>query len=161
MFQMKGSTANNPFTSYLESRATIKVLVIPGLVTFPTKTQKYFNILCRFSCIPLQTITPPTKAAPVGVDSLNRKVKVESARGGDRFGFQSLSYQYGAVYFQFINGKIMFDRNDMSILRVTEFNPHDRPLAILDFATAQQQKILQKLSIHFSGGQTLLFLPQA
>ena len=26
MFQMKGSTANNPFTSYLESRATIKVL---------------------------------------------------------------------------------------------------------------------------------------
>ena len=130
MFQMKRSTANSPFTSCLESRATIKVLVIPVGNISNKEFQKYFNILCRFSCIPLQTITPPTKAAPVGVDSLNRKVKVESARGGDRFGFQSLSYQYGAVYFQFINGKIMFDRNDMSILRVTEFNPHDRPLAI-------------------------------
>ena len=101
MFQMKRSTANSPFTSCLESRATIKVLVIPVGNISNKEFQKYFNILCRFSCIPLQTITPPTKAVPVEADSLNRKIKVESGRGDNRFGFQSLSYQYGAVYFQF------------------------------------------------------------
>ena len=99
MFQMKRSTANSPFTSCLESRATIKVLVFLVGNISNKDFQKYFNILCRFSCIPLQTITPPTKAVPVEADSLNRKIKVESGRGDNRFGFRVYPTNMGQFIF--------------------------------------------------------------
>ena len=137
MFQQTKSNINTFFTSYLESRATIKILVIPVGNISNKNFQNYFNRLCQFSCIPLQTITPPAKLVPPtnvntssSISSFGKLKKKRNSHNEGSSSVFNISYEYGAIYFQFINGKKILDRNEMSTLKTSDLNAHDSPLAI-------------------------------
>ena len=137
MFQQTKSNINTFFTSYLESRATIKILVIPVGNISNKNFQNYFNRLCQFSCIPLQTITPPAKLVPPtnvntssSISSFGNLKKKRNSHNESSSSVFNISYEYGAIYFQFINGKKILDRNEMSTLKTSDLNAHDSPLAI-------------------------------
>ena len=128
MFQQTKSNINTFFTSYLESRATIKILVIPVGNISNKNFQNYFNRLCQFSCIPLQTITPPAKLVPPtnvntssSISSFGKLKKKRNSHNEGSSSVFNISYEYGAIYFQFINGKKILDRNEMSWLDVTQY----------------------------------------
>jgi len=132
MFQQTQSNINTFFTSYLESRATIKILVVPVGNISNKHFQSYFNRLCQFSCIPLQTVTPPSKVSPADNNNASTfgKLKLKRNSLNENIPVFNISYEYGAIYFQFINGKKILERNELSTLKTTDLNAHDQPLAI-------------------------------
>ena len=102
------------FSGTFESRAKIRILVLPVGNISKEQFDAYFHKLNRFACIPLQTLTPPPS------QGMQEGQNCESSM------FQYQSWQYGAVCFEFINGNTeagaKLDRtlvNDLNLHRST------------------------------------------